>query len=810
MRGIAPLRSIGWLLLLTGVAGAKPQAIEVGPGNTSDLPGGREADGIIGDFVLRNDRIEAVISGNQHERKANMVIFWDKPAPGCLYDLTLRGENNDQLTYFGPAHQRGPLSQVHILKNGDDGEAIVRAYASAASNDGLHKTHDYILRAGWRHLTVLTTYRNESDKPITVKPAPNWIGLVDGVPHNGISTALCQDSNDKVGYAHGPAHWEGADNAAGEHELSPGETKQYAVAIAVGRGSADAYGVIAGLAGSRHRLSGQVNDSNGTPVSTAEIRIPVGDKHLILWTDDKGRYDLSMPEPSYEAVISDMGRADHPATLVAGDPQLFEVDIASAIHLKVTSESGEPLPCKVQFIGIDGTKTPHLGPVIRAHGCENQYHSENGDFTQPLPPGKYRIVVTRGIEFDHAVQTVDLPAHQIITVNATLRRIVDTTGWVSTDFHNHTTVSGDNYCGTDDRIINLAAEHIEFAPATEHNRIYDWQPHVDKLGLSHHVRTCTGIELTGPGAHLNAFPLKDFRYRQDNGAPKWDPDPRINAIALRRFEGDRENRWVHLNHPDVPRFFNDRDNDKQADGGFTHLESFVDAGEFWWSTILSGSPNRDDGRHDRVFGWLQLLNQGRRVWNIAVSDAHKVTQGGVGGWRTYVPSATDEPAKIDIAETLNHARNGHSFVTNGPFMVVTTDDGKGPGDTIRSNGTVMLNVRVQCNTWTAIDRVAVLIDGRVDPNNDFRKAKYPDLFRDGVVQFERELHVRLQRDAHLIVAATGEHSTLVVGYGQSRERDWNPVAYHNPIFVDTDGDGFTPSGDTLGHPFLIHGLPTDD
>lgn len=43
---------------------AAPAAFEIGPDNKDQLPRGKEADGIIGDFVLRNDKIEAVISAN--------------------------------------------------------------------------------------------------------------------------------------------------------------------------------------------------------------------------------------------------------------------------------------------------------------------------------------------------------------------------------------------------------------------------------------------------------------------------------------------------------------------------------------------------------------------------------------------------------------------------------------------------------------------------------------------------------------------------------------------------------------------------
>ncbi len=144
-----------------------------------------------------------------------------------------------------------------------------------------------------------------------------------------------------------------------------------------------------------------------------------------------------------------------------------------------------------------------------------------------------------------------LKAGETFAFSGTLKRLVDTRGWVSADYHNHSTQSGDNTCGTDDRIINLAAEHIEFAPTTEHNRLYDWRPHIDRLGLAQFIQTVPGMELTGSGAHFNSFPFKPVPRTQDNGAPVWNKDPRITAITLRDWQGAEPDRWVQINHPDM-------------------------------------------------------------------------------------------------------------------------------------------------------------------------------------------------------------------------------------------------------------------
>jgi hypothetical protein len=66
-----------------------------------------------------------------------------------------------------------------------------------------------------------------------------------------------------------------------------------------------------------------------------------------------------------------------------------------------------------------------------------------------------------------------------------------------------------------------------------------------------------------------------------------------------------------------------------------------------------------------------------------------------------------------------------------------------------------------------------------------------------VVKFEQALPLSLEQDAHVIVAALGEKSTLgeVLGpeYGKLM-----PIAVSNPIYVDVDGGGFRANGDALG------------
>ena len=211
----------------------------------------------------------------------------------------------------------------------------------------------------------------------------------------------------------------------------------------------------------------------------------------------------------------------------------------------------------------------------------------------------------------------------------------------------------------------------------------------------------------------------------------------------------------------------------------------------------------------REFVWRQLLNQGLRVTAVGVADAHMVYGNGVGCWRCYLPSSTDEPAKIDWAELAPHAKAGHLVLSTGPFLEVKTQNGKIAGDDDRATGGIDLNVRVQCTDWMDIDRVQVLVNSRPDPKLNFTRASHPQMFKDSVVKFDQKIHVPLEQDAHLIVVAIDEDGDEKTCYGTSDYAKIRPCAYNNPIYVDADGHGFKPNGDTLGFDLPTGGLKVD-
>ena len=72
------------------------------------------------------------------------------------------------------------------------------------------------------------------------------------------------------------------------------------------------------------------------------------------------------------------------------------------------------------------------------------------------------------------------------------------------------------------------------------------------------------------------------------------------------------------------------------------------------------------------------------------------------------------------------------------------------------------------------------------------------------------IEVPLKEDSHVIVVAMGEHGDISIGYGTSSQAKMHPCAYHNPIFVDFDGNGFKPNGDTLGFPLPVAKMSVEE
>ncbi len=839
------------------------------------VPKGKEVDAIYGDYVVRTDRWTATIAQGQPWRNANMTVR--QVGGCVIDLTVLDPQSDQLSAYYpGVRRYDYRLLRVVLPRGGtvrdQDGQQIRRSDGELAITaeqlaerpvtlsgpeilivfEGLPRNRQwapavltYVVRDGADGLVIRTVARNggnqtkvffaiddfRADRTFS-SPRPGLTRLV-WVYDKWWGQAYGVVSKHRMRLSGNPAAPRVIEyllngGRSARLNLKPGEQVEVvrelipAGTLLALRGVALAKRSVSVVP---HRLV--VVDGRQQPVAAADVTVELlrgeARKERTFYangrTNRNGILEFALPPGTYQLTVTAVGfgRRELTLTVPAEAARRREIpvglDTPAFVVADIRSEDGGPIPCKVQFIGINGTASPFWFNDTGEHLVHNLYYSHNGRFRVPIPPGQYRVIISRGPEYDAVEKTIQVRPGAEVPLRATLKRVVQTPGWVSADFHSHSTPSGDNVSSQLGRVLNLLCEHIEFAPCTEHNRLSTYVPHLKRLGVEHLMATCVGIELTNrPGSinHQNAFPLIRKPRTQDNGAPQPDDDPEVQIRRLALWDNGSE-KLVQTNHPDIGEMFFDRDGDGRYDGGYKGMFAYQDVIEVHPpETLLSFKAYfvRDNRKqNNRIFNWLQMINLGHYIPGVVNTDAHYNYHGS--GWlRNYIKSSTDDPAKINVMEMVRNAERGHIIMTNGPYLEVTVK-AKGSekvaiaGDTVVApDGKIQLWIRVQCPNWFDIDRVQVLRNGRPDPDLNWTRQANPDAFGNGVVKFERTVNLELKRDEHLIVVAAGERS----GFGDvmgPAHRQRRPTALNNPIFIDVDGDGFEPNGDPLGFPYPV-------
>src|SRR6185436_17873858 len=117
-----------------------------------------------------------------------------------------------------------------------------------------------------------------------------------------------------------------------------------------------------------------------------------------------------------------------------------------------------------------------------------------------------------------------------------------------------------------------------------------------------------------------------------------------------------------------------------------------------------------DPIRNTIFNWMQMLNLGYRISGVINTDAH-YNHHGSGGFRNYIKSKTDDPAKIDTMEMVHQSEKGHVVVSTGPFMEVSLTARQEspkrlgiPGDdVIAPGGAADLQIKLQCSNWLDVN-----------------------------------------------------------------------------------------------------------
>lgn len=809
----------------------------------SELPSGKEADGMVGDWIIRNDLVTAVIGQTSQWRDANQMV---EGVQGAVIDFTTRADNNDQLVVLYPQGYRPTgvsANRAGIMRSGGATAELI-VVRDPTDKEPYRSSTTYSLSDGNSWLHIRTTHENTSGHTVSLA-VHDWLRL-----DNDIACQQAQGDQDVIGMAspwfHAAYGLSGSDGRAQRakqdldhknlrsigtlvHYPSVNPRQQPTLALEPGGKieiernlfvARDLAGVQFAAASAHGRKADPVlvtvKEADGAPIQDAMAAVcQEGKLASTSLSDRNGRLAFPLADGEYKLIVEQAGRADfqQPLIIEHGVPRgeaTLRLPPQSLVSLDISEAgTGERMPVKIEFRGRNGTPNPNLGPPKRANGAGSLFFSARGDDTFPAPAGEYDVHVSRGPEYEAVVRPVSIPVGGTVRLSVQLHREYSTPHWIIADLHNHSTGSGDSAVEFSGRVLNLAGSGIEFAPATEHNRISTYSPTIEALGIRQYIASAASMELSGrpgPGSinHQIAFPLEIHEDQQGFGAPRTDANPFVQMTRL--FELDhRSPKLMQQNHPDIGWLYFDRDRDGALDGGFgtRPITDVMEIRETIHSLLADTAPGAK-GRRSRAFHWLQMLNQGDRIFGTANTDAHTVGHAS-GSIFNFIHVQNDDIARLDPWDVARAAKQGHIVMSNGPFLDVSID-GAIPGDSITMpGGRILLKVRVLQASWAHIDRVQILVNGRQVPDGNLTRQRNTKDFLDGVIQFDRAIPLTLSQDAHIIVIATGETATVgrVLG-GQFAKL--HPIAVSNPIFVDVDGNGFSPSRDLLDAP-LPDGKP---
>lgn len=811
----------------------------------SMLPAGKEVDAIDGDLLIQSPHLTAVIAKPVEGRNANLTT---NDVGGCLLDLTTTENSSDQLTVFRPHGPGVTYRKWSISIDGDDnsvavdgGWGIVHSVALTVSSADDRYKATYILSVGDRVLTILT------EGPADTEPADPEFRLDGGDQRVNLSQEQPGDwfwaEDPYWGQAYGIRVYSSGGQTqvarSGRKMKVTGAGPNVAYEIVAGRTRLHAWSELfddvpkgqLGVVAMRPNLVRPTNRSRPRDVGFANVRVStlVGNREVDLArfrVDTNERVSLPVPTGPIAVEMESHGSHSEPGRfhMTAGESIDYRSPFLSSftpLQLIVQDDAGWPIAAKVELRTVEGDTKIDFGPDTAVNEVKNLVYVATGERTVLLPAGKYELRASHGPEYQVANATVEIPgsaARQAARITTgvsrtlTLKRAFETPGWISADFHSHSSPSGDNISEQRGRVLNLVCEDIDFAPCTEHNRISSYQSHIDELGLNNLILSCSGIELTGsplPLNHHNVFPMVHKPFTQNGGGPYVadNPDEQVERLYL---WDEKSRKVIQQNHPDMGWLLRDRDGNGEPDEGFARAVALLDCIEVHpVESVLELFPDAAEAKGEaaqawnrgRFLAWLQLLNQGRRLTGVVNTDAHYNYHGS--GWlRNWIQVPKDEPAECALDDIIESVKVGKVVMSNGPMLELTVTDEKrgkaGLGDEVRVTGkSVKATVTVRCADWVHCDRVALLVDGR--PLHVFDTKNTADAFQDGPLVFNQTIDVAVDHDVSILAICGSSTETLGAIYGPDNA-DRHFAAATNPIWLNTGDDKWEPSNDTLDMP----------
>ncbi|RJO66822.1 MAG: hypothetical protein C4523_11310 [Myxococcales bacterium] len=784
--------------------------------------GGHEAVAIAGDYLLANEKVRFVIQGDNRPRS------WI-PYTGTLVDADLAraaGESGGDLlgevSIITAILRSFCPSEFTIVADGGDGQEarlrvrgkdcgipIVDTAIPLFKPLSLDVTLEYVLKPNDNALEIITTVVNGgAAKTLNLGAGLVWGNLLriltpgfdwglEGLGGKEIPYQLAIGDN----IAYGIGKLEGEYTASidqadilpfiGQSERVPtGQSISYSQLFVVAENAEAAKArLIAGRNETVHTLTVGVSLADeADQAEKADVLVLNADGKL--WAQaflPAESVTFQLPDGQYQVITSQEGRpngAPAEVTIAGADAQADVVLSATGrVNFSVTGDhfdgSVRALPAKITVQpGLDAAmEAPTLRRIFTASG--------EGAFL--LEPGDYTLTASRGYEYEIVRQNVTAAASAASEFNAVLERSVDTTGWIASDTHMHSERSVDTTVPLPVRVATLAATGLEVTPITDHDVITSADYLVPELGLREFLRILSGVEISPPWAHTNAMPVEDRDdrplyygflfwkgYDEEGNFLGAMTEPEILASARELYNAP----ILQINHPrgNSLGYLDAIDYDPAL--GVDALPEGVFSTDFDGIELINAN-DVDVALEMMLPDWYSFLNQGINKAGVAVSDCHTV--GCPGDGHIYLRVGKDDPNEVTDEEFIAAYKGMHAIAAAGPFIDVRLGDA-GPGDTLDSAGPYALHVVVQAPSWMAVDWMRVVVNG-------------VQVHEEAVTG---EAARRLETDVAIELPGKDFWVVVLAGAPEKRLAPISPgqpiLSIANPIFVDTDGNGYTPPG----------------
>ncbi len=800
---------------------------------SSDLLTGPKADGRIGDVKMYNAKAAFIIEG---VRRVDGYRYYGGNAVD-MSALNADGSQSTQDVFGELAHSWNLMAfeaqSVEVVDDGRvsgtahvriSGQASNLAFADSFIRSFLNPdpltvdiSYDYFLGPDEPYLRHDVTIINVGTEPAEISPPVLLSNQGDGLFHfrrrDGFSTSggpvdyiAMTGARSAVGLMTSDTTLEFAFDYSNvliclEQDFSvpigESHTRSYYFAVSdAGQNGLDAIAADLGMTTAKDAtIEGTV--SLPATASPAEAIVAVwdgGEPMTMRPLNSDGTYALGVGEGDYrvEVYVPKHG-SPTPVEVSALSGQSvtadFVVEAAATITASVVDSSGDPVDARVMFV-VDPADSATASPYppesfdVRGDGSwswsDGGYgrvsavgYAIGGETTQIVPAGTYTLQATRGFNYTIDSAQVSVAAGDTGSVTLTIDKVVDSTGWVSGDFHIHALRSPDSNVPWDVRVLQAVTVEMEAPPLTEHVTLASLGPAIEELDVGARIIEVPGQEVTTfEFGHFNSFPLE---YRDDepnNGAVfPYDKTPAALFEAI-RSQGKWEP-FVQVNHPRGT-----------AIGGYFDYIGFDNTTGQSQRTGDSYSTNFDGvevfngscGVGEEFDDWVAMTNMGWRKALSSGSDSHK--ERGIVGTPRQVVNIAQAEVRADLGAYAEAIRRRRSFVTCGPFVRFETVDltaSLGDMATVDSGGEVAFRVQVSAPSWQALTEARILRNGEVIDVLPITEVA-------SGVRLDATVTDTPEADAWYMVWVTGTGDVLPV-YNSGA-----PAAFTNPIEVDADGD----------------------